>query len=139
MKKALYILVLAFVFTSCKQTITDQDINKINGYWEIEKVLLKDGEKKDYKMNETVDHFQVSNNKGFRKKLMPQFDGTYLTNDVVEKISISSKDGSYFINYSTSYGKWQEEIIEIKDSTLVLKNKEEQEYYYKKYQGFSLK
>ena len=33
----------------------------------------------------------------------------------------------------------QEEIIEIKDSTLVLKNKEEQEYYYKKYQGFSLK
>ena len=139
MKKALYFLVLSLFFVSCKQTITNQDISKINGYWEIEKVLLKDGEKKDYKINETVDYFQVSGNKGFRKKIMPQLDGTYRANDVVEEVSISSKDGSYFINYSTSYGKWQEEIIEIKDSTLVLKNKEEQEYYYKKYQGFSLK
>lgn len=139
MKKTLYFLVLSFVFVSCKQTITNQDINKINGYWEIEKVLLKDGEKKDYKINETVDYFQISNNKGFRKKVMPQLDGTYRTNDVVEEVSISSKDGNFYINYSTSYGKWQEEIIEIKDSTLVLKNKEEQEYYYKKYQGFSLK
>lgn len=139
MKKALYYLVLSFVFVSCKQTITNQDISKINGYWEIEKVLLKDGEKKDYKINETVDYFQISNNKGFRKKVMPQLDGTYRTNDVVEEVSISSKDGNFYVNYSTSYGKWQEEIIEIKDSTLVLKNKEEQEYYYKKYQGFSLK
>lgn len=139
MKKALYFLVLSFVFVSCKQSITNQDIKKINGYWEIEKVLLKDGEKKDYKINETVDYFQVSNNKGFRKKVMPQLDGTYRTNEVQEEISISSKDGSFYINYSTSYGKWQEEIIEIKDSTLVLKNKEDQEYYYKKYQGFSLK
>jgi hypothetical protein len=139
MKKALYFLVLSFVFVSCKQTITNQDISKINGYWEIEKVLLKDGEKKDYKINETVDYFQISNNKGFRKKVMPQLDGTYRTNDVVEEVSISSKDGKFYVNYSTSYGKWQEEIIEIKDSTLVLKNKEEQEYYYKKYQGFSLK
>lgn len=139
MKKALYFLVLSLFFVSCKQTITNQDISKINGYWEIEKVLLKDGEKKDYKINETVDYFQVSNNKGFRKKVMPQLDGTYLTNNVVEAVTISSKDGNFYINYSTSYGKWQEEIIEIKDSTLVLKNKEEQEYYYKKYQGFSLK
>ena len=139
MKKVLYFLVLSFVFVSCTQTITNQDISKINGYWEIEKVLLKDGEKKDYKINETVDYFQISNNKGFRKKVMPQLDGTYRTNDVVEEVSISSKDGNFYVNYSTSYGKWQEEIIEIKDSTLVLKNKEEQEYYYKKYQGFSLK
>ena len=139
MKKVLYFLVLSFVFVSCTQTITNQDISKINGYWEIEKVLLKDGEKKDYKINETVDYFQVSGNKGFRKKVMPQLDGTYRANDVVEEVSISSKDGSFYINYSTSYGKWQEEIIEIKDYTLVLKNKEEQEYYYKKYQGFSLK
>jgi hypothetical protein len=139
MKKTLYFLVLSFVFVSCKQTITNQDISKINGYWEIEKVLLKDGEKKDYKINETVDYFQVANNKGWRKKVMPQLDGTYRTNNVQEDISISSEGGNFYINYSTSYGKWQEEIIEIKDSTLVLKNKEEQEYYYKKYQGFSLK
>jgi len=54
---------------------------------------------------------------------MPQLDGTYLTNDIKESISISNSDDNYYINYSTNYGKWKEEIIEIKDSVLVLKTK----------------
>ncbi len=33
----------------------------------------------------------------------------------------------------------KKKLLKLKDSTLVLKNKEEQEYHYKKYQGFSSK
>lgn len=124
---------------SCKQEIKENDINKINGYWEIEKVILKDGEKKDYKINETIDYFQLKDKKGFRQKVMPQLDGTYKTNDLKETISISSENGSYYVNYTTSYGKWKEEIIEIQDSVLVLKNEDELEYNYKRYEPFSIK
>jgi hypothetical protein len=139
MKKAITFFLLGILLYSCKQNITEQDINKINGYWEIKKVVLKDGEKKDYKVNETIDYFQLKDSKGFRQKVMPQLDGTYKTNDIKETISISNEEGNYFINYSTSYGKWKEEIIEIKDSILVLKNKDDLEYNYKRYQPFSLK
>ncbi len=139
MKNTIALFLSLLLLVSCNQSITDKDISKINGYWEIKEVVLKDGEKKDYKINETIDYFQLKDKKGFRKKLMPQFDGTYLTNNLKEEISISSKDGKFYINYSTSFGKWQEEIIEIKDSTLVLKNKDDLEYNYKRYQGFSLK
>lgn len=139
MKKAITFLLLGILLYSCKQNVTEQDINKINGYWEIKKVVLKDGEKKDYKVNETIDYFQLKDSKGFRQKVMPQLDGTYKTNDIKETISISNEEGNYFINYSTSYGKWKEEIIEIKDSILVLKNKDDLEYNYKRYQPFSLK
>lgn len=139
MKKAILFFLFGILLVSCKQSITDKDLTKINGYWEIQKVNLPDGNKKDYKVNETIDFFMVKDNKGFRQKVMPQLDGTYLTNDLKEIISISTNDGNYFINYSTNYGKWKEEILEIKDSVLVLKNKDNLEYHYKRQIPFSLK
>lgn len=139
MKKTVGFFVLTLMLISCKQTITSKDIVKINGYWEIEKVELPDGEDKDYKVNPTIDYFEVKNNKGFRQKVMPQFDGTYLTNNLKETIQVTEESGNFHINYTTQYGKWKEEIIEIKDSVLVLKNKENLEYHYKKSVPFSVK
>jgi hypothetical protein len=139
MKKTITIFLLGILLVSCKQTITDKDVAKINGYWEIQKVELPQGGKKEYKVNETIDFFQIKDNKGFRQKVMPQLDGTYLTNDIKETVSISNKDDNYYINYSTNYGKWKEEIVEIKDSILVLKNEANLEYHYKRQVPFSLK
>ncbi|MES2747049.1 MAG: lipocalin family protein [Bacteroidota bacterium] len=139
MKNIALFFLLGIVLTSCKQDIKDADISKLNGYWEIEKVTLKDGEKKEYKVNPTIDYFQVKDKKGFRQKVMPQLDGTFETNNIKESISISENNGDSYINYSTDYGKWKEEIIAIEDSVLVLKNKEEIEYHYKKHLPFSLK
>lgn len=139
MKKTFTIFLLGILLVSCKQTITDKDVAKINGYWEIQKVEFPEGGKKEYKVNETIDFFQIKDNKGFRQKVMPQLDGTYLTNDIKETISISNKDDNYYINYSTNYGKWKEEVVEIKDSILVLKNEANLEYHYKRQVPFSLK
>lgn len=139
MKKTILILFIGTLFLSCKQSISEKDILKINGYWEIEKVELPDGNKKDYKVNETIDFFQIKDKAGFRQKVMPQLDGKYLTNGIKENISISNENGDYFISYSTNYGKWKEEIIEIKDSVLVLRNKEQLEYHYKRQIPFSIK
>ena len=46
MKKIVGFLVLVLLM-SCKQTITESDLNNLNGYWEIEKVILPNGEKKE--------------------------------------------------------------------------------------------
>jgi hypothetical protein len=139
MKKTITIFLLGILIVSCKQSITDNDIAKINGYWEIQKVELPQGGKKEYKVNETIDFFAVRDNKGFRQKVMPQLDGTYLTNNVKEILAITKKDGIFYINYSTNFGKWQEEIIELRDSVLVIKNKENLEYHYKRQIPFSIK
>ena len=93
MKKTITIFLLGILIVSCKQSIKDNDIAKINGYWEIQKVELPQGGKKEYKVNETIDFFAVRDNKGFRQKVMPQLDGTYLTNNVKEILAITKKDG----------------------------------------------
>ncbi len=145
MRKTGLILLVLVILTSCKKAIPETAISKINGYWEIEKVILANGEKKDYKVNPTIDYFELRqaqlDNKivGFRQKVMPQLNGKYTTNNLKETISISNEHGDYYINYSTNFGKWKEEILELQDSILVLKNAANIEYHYKKQIPFSFK
>ncbi len=138
MKRILLLIVLVSAL-SCKQKITETDISNLNGYWEIEKVELPDGDKKEYKVNETIDFFKIEANKGFRKKVMPQLDGTYLTNDIQEDIFITVKDGDATIQYKTTYASWKEEIIELTKDKLVIKNQQDLEYHYKRPVKFSVK
>jgi hypothetical protein len=134
-------LVLLFIMllVSCHSNVKKEDIKKLNGYWEIKQVKFSTGKTKDYKINETIDYFELKSNKGFRQKVMPQFDGKFQTNGIKENIKVVEKDNSFFLEYNTKFGKWKEEIISIEDSILVLKNKENLEYTYKKFKPFSLK
>ena len=137
--KKITTLFLTFLIISCQTDVKKEDLSKLNGYWEIKQVTLADGETKDYKVNETIDFFEVKDNAGFRQKVMPQFDGTFKTNGIKESLKIFEVDNTYFIECKTDYGKWNEEIITIEDSTLVLKNKQNLVYTYKKFKPFSLK
>ena len=133
MKKTGVILLISLLFVGCKQKVTPADIAKINGYWEIEKVVFDDGNEKQYGMNESFDYFQIDKtNAGIRKKVMPQLDGTFLVNDTFENVKIRFADDQAFLDYSTPYMKWSEEIITLTDKELVVLNTEKKEYHYKK-------
>ncbi|KRB57735.1 hypothetical protein [Flavobacterium sp. Root186] len=132
MKNAFIILVLSLLFVSCKQEIKPADIEKLNGYWEIEKVVFDKGEEKAYGMNENFDFFKIKKSKGTRTKVMAQLDGTFLTTDTFENVSIRFTDKGTFLDYNTDYAKWTEELISISDDEFVVKNDQNKEYYYKK-------
>ncbi|MBW4362583.1 hypothetical protein [Flavobacterium taihuense] len=133
MKKIVGVLIVALLFVGCKQKITSADVAKINGYWEIEKVIFEDGKEKQYGMNESFDYFRIDkNNEGIRKKVMPQLDGTFLVNDTFENVRIRFADDQIFLDYSTPYMKWSEEILTLTDVELVVLNVEKKEYHYKK-------
>ena len=139
MKKTAIILFTTLFLVACGQKITLEETQKLNGYWEIEKVITPDGNEREYKISETIDYFEIKNDSGFRKKVMPQFDGKYLVNDKSEKIKIVTEEDKIYLNYATEYSTWKEEILEITDDKLVLKNASEIEYQYKKPTPFTLK
>jgi hypothetical protein len=133
MKKVFGVLIVTLLLVGCKQKITPADVAKINGYWEIEQVVLEDGTEKKYGMNESFDFFKIDkNNAGMRKKVMPQLDGTFLVNDTFETIKIRFANDQTFLDYSTPYMKWSEEILALTDKELVVLNAEKKEYHYKK-------
>ena len=139
MKNTFRILFLSFLFISCQQKIKPEDISKINGYWEIEKVVFDQGKDKEYGINESYDYFQIDKtNKGFRKKVMPQLDGTFIVNDSQEDVKVRFKEDQVFFDYSTPYAKWSEELITISDKELVFRNTEKNEYHYKKAEALNI-
>ncbi|MDG2431350.1 lipocalin family protein [Flavobacterium sp.] len=138
MKTSFKILFISLLFVACKQKIEPADIAKINGYWEIEKVVFDKGDDKDYSMNETYDYFEIKNNKGFRKKVMPQLDGTFLVNDTQEALAVRFVDDKVFLDYKTPFMKWSEEIIALTDAELVVVNADKKEYHYKKTEAINL-
>jgi len=133
MKNIVGFLFVSFLLTSCQQKIVSSDISKINGYWEIEKVVFEQGKDKNYTINESYDYFEIGkDNTGFRKKVMPQLDGTFLVNDTQENVKVRFENDKVFLDYSTPYAKWSEELIAISNDKLVFKNAEKKEYHYKK-------
>lgn len=139
MKKTILLLFVSIVTLSCGNSISDSDLAKLNGYWEIETAIMPDGTEKEYKINTTIDFFELKGKTGFRKKVMPQFDGSYRMNDLSEKISIVQDSGKVYVSYVTDYAKWKEEIVKLNDEKLVLKNNHGMEYHYKKPEPFTVK
>jgi hypothetical protein len=137
--KYFFIILLSTLLLSCNAKVDSNAIPKINGYWEIQQVVMPNGEKKEYKINETIEFFQILKRKGFRQKVMPQFDGRFLTNTLKDTIQIIQKENQFFILNTTRYGKWEEEIIQLEDSILVIKDKKKVKYTYKRYIPFSIK
>ena len=132
MKKALVFGFILMLFASCQKKVTAADISKINGYWEIEKVIFPDGNKKNYTINDTYDYFEIKNGNGFRKKVMPQLDGTFVINDSDEKVTVSKKEGDYSLHYTTSFAKWTEKLVAVSDNELITRNNSNKEYHYKR-------
>ena len=139
MKKTVVLLFISIIALSCGHGVSDKDLAKLNGYWEIQEAIMADGTQKEYTVNPTIDFFELKGKTGFRKKVMPQFDGTYRVNDLSEKIAIEQKDGKTFVNYTTEYAKWKEEILNLNDDELVVKNQHDIEYHYKRPKPFSVK
>jgi hypothetical protein len=133
MKNLISCVFILLFFAACQQKVEQGSIPYINGYWEVDHVIFEDGNKKDYPVNDSYDYFKIdANNSGFRKKVMPQFDGSFLVNDSQESIKVRFDDSQAFLDYQTAYTKWTEEIISISKEELVLKSRSNVEYHYKK-------
>jgi hypothetical protein len=139
MKKTACLLFATFIIFSCTQKVSKEETQKLNGYWEIEKVLMADGSEKDYKVNLMYDFFKIGKDyKGFRKKVTPQLDGKYLADDTAEAVEITEKEDKIYLNYKTEYATWKEELKSISDDKMVILNQQNIEYHYKKATAINL-
>ncbi|MBB1138544.1 lipocalin family protein [Myroides sp. WP-1] len=127
-------LLLIIVLQAC-QSKADKSavIAHINGYWEIEKAQLPDGTEKDYTINSTIDYFELKEDQtGVRYKVVPQFNGEYLTNDMPEAFTLTEKDGAIWLVYKTDFATWEEQVLSVSDEKMVVENETKIKYYYKR-------
>jgi hypothetical protein len=138
MKSKLVIICLVLLSYACSNTIAEKELPLLNGYWEIEKVTFPDGQTKDYTINESIDYIQLEQLKGFRKKVKPTFNGTYITNDDAEYFTIFKKENHYFFNYKNELSDWTESLQTLTKDHFSVTNEDDITYLYKRYEPINI-
>ena len=133
MKHIKIILGLFFLtLVSCKSDVKPENLVELNGFWEIIKVEMPDGSSKEFKVNETIDFIKFEKMSGSRNKVIPQLDGTLLSNNLSEKFMVVDKQGVFWFSYKTEHTSWEEELVKLTKEELVVKNSNDLIYFYKK-------
>ena len=135
MKNLVLIFLLAITATSCKQQTPQEKLNNLNGYWEIEKVEFSRDSIKEFRMSENVDYFEIKNGTGFRKKVRPQYDGTYIVTEDAEKIEAKIENDSLNLYYSTPFDSWKETVLEAGEEKMSIRNNRGLIYHYKRFKS----
>jgi hypothetical protein len=131
-----YIAIGLLFFIACGKQDPNDQIQYVNGYWEIDKVIVADGTEKQFSISTTIDFINVSENKGVRKKVNPKLDGTFTTSKDAETFTIKIEDDSLRLYYTTPFDTWKETVLKAKDSSLVVLNPDGNTYFYKRFKKF---
>ncbi|WP_353160485.1 hypothetical protein [Myroides odoratus] len=134
-------LCLVIVLQACQSKADTEAVKQhISGYWEIEKAQLPDGTEKDYTINSTIDYFEWKEDQtGVRFKVVPQFNGEYLTNDMPELFVMQEKEGAVWLQYKTDFATWEERVITVSKDNMVMENENKIKYFYKRAHPIQIK
>lgn len=127
-------ILLSSLFTICFSCADNplDDIQHLNGYWEIQHVEKDNKTIKEYTYNSTVDFFDVNEKtlKGIRKKVTPTFDGTFLVTEHESSFMLKIEDNQLNIYYTVNDATYKETIKSISSKKLVITNQDGLTYIY---------
>jgi hypothetical protein len=126
-------LILAFLITGCNNQDPAEQLDHLNGYWEIERVEFSKDSIREFKINENVDFIDIKDGTGFRKKVRPQFDGTYTVTNDEEKVVAKIEEGKLNLYYTTPFDSWKETVIMADEDKLSIKNNRGIIYHYQRF------
>lgn len=136
--KRISVLIL-LLFIGCSDKISEENLDQLNGYWEIEKVIFPDGSTKEYSVNTSIDFISVDDKKGYRKKVQPKFEGNYTTSNDADPFVILEREGSFSIHYNTEahrdpMTKRSEELVSLSEGEFSVRNIDGITYCYKRFE-----
>ena len=134
----LIIILFVVVAVGCRQMPQQEDLDRLNGYWEIEKVVFPDGSSKEYRVSTTVDYFFFEESEGYRKKVQPNLNGSFITSDDAEYFKIVPKSDIFIIRYENELSQWEEKILKLEQDQLILGNQEGIKYHYKRFKSIAI-
>ena len=102
-------------------------------------LFMKNGKEVDFKMNTIYDYYEIeSENKGFYKKVTPQADGTFLTDDFQEEVEVITKENDFYLKFFTQFDTVEVRLEKLTDKQLIYENQEEKTYIYKRAEPINL-
>ena len=137
MQKHLYLLLLLTVITACKSSIQEGEISRLEGYWEITKVVFQDGTTKPYTVNTTIDYIAIDGLKGYIKKMKPGLDGRYQTSNKAAQFKLLLKNEVWEMHFEGDMNSTLS-LLELDSLEYAVKDQGQVRYYYKRYEPINI-
>lgn len=131
-------LAALILLTACSGGPQAEDLTHLTGYWEIEQVVFPDGTEKKYEVSTTIDYLRWDGNEGFRKKMQPTLGGSYLTSDDALPMEVLWRDGRLFLKFNGASQSWEEEVLDLQPTRLLLLHGNGLKYEYKIYEPLTI-
>ena len=89
-------------------------------------------------MNTSIDYIEVNDQEGFRKKVQPNFNGTYDTSNDAKLFTIYENEGVFTLNYKTYLSEWHEKISSLSENNFIVISEENIKYHYKRFEPINI-
>mgnify|MGYP003565228227 FL=1 len=132
------LLLFTFIVSCQNKKNQDIEIENLNGYWEIVQAQNPYGKNVVYNINTQIDYFEINDSLGFRKKLKPNLSGNYKTSKAVEKFVWENRNDTLRLKYKTPLDEWEVDVLRLNDSLMLIKNKDNFLYTYKRFEPINL-
>lgn len=137
MQKHLYLLLLLTVITACKSSIQEGEISRLEGYWEITKVVFQDGTTKPYTVNTTVDYIGIDGFNGYIKKMKPGLNGRYQTSNKAAQFKLLLRNEVWEMHFEGDLNSTLS-LLELDSLEYAVKDQGQVRYYYKRYEPINI-
>ncbi len=126
------VLLLTLTLYSCGKTPSEQ-IQQLEGYWNIDKVVLPDGKEKEFPFSNHMDFFEIEGNNGKKYRVSPRYDGTMVEYGSPVPFKWEEKDGALTLTYKDGEQSYQQTVTKCNAERLILLHENGTEYYYEAY------
>ena len=133
MKKLIFLLTVVFI--SCAKQDPKEQLQHLNGYWQIDRVEFAEDSVRQFKFSTNVDYLQIDDSSftGFRKKLRPQINGSFIDFGNKEDLKVKIENDSLHLYYTTPYNNWNETVLNAEENKMSLRNQNGIIYHYKRF------
>jgi transcriptional regulator with PAS, ATPase and Fis domain len=123
-------IILLIILYSCSD---DNNIEILNGYWEIQSVKKEGKLIKKYPFSDIVDFFYIKDLEGYRKKVTPRSDGRFMVTLHQANLNVTKENGEFILRYLNKSKTYFEKIKKIDSQQLIILDKEGYIYKYNRY------
>ena len=98
------------------------------------RVEFPDGSEKQYTASANIDYFSWDGQAGFRTKMQPTLEGTFLTSDDALPMEVLWRDERLFLSFRGDGAPWEEEVLKLRQDVLVTRHANGLCYEYSRYE-----
>jgi hypothetical protein len=124
-------LMLIFLMISCSSN--EEKIQAIEGYWNIDEVILSDGTDREFPFSNHMDHFEIDGFKGVKNRVSPRYNGSFVSYGNPIYFQWEEKDGDLCLTFQEGDGIYTQKVKKATKKTLVLLHENGTRYTYKRY------